>query len=211
MRARGRCPCAGFPGNVTSVTIQPFTDAMKHRLWLLAPLAFAVTTLCEAQDIHKCVAGDGISYQNIPCGPGQVDAGLLPLPGYADPAQRDGAMSPPTDATSFGEPADGALHVSPPPEVPDTQRAFPFRTSIALGMTDDQVLNVPNWGRPTRIVSSGHRRDFREVWTYDRDGITRTLAFVRGRLAAIDAGDTRVAIGREGAETLQAYRTARMS
>jgi hypothetical protein len=186
-------------------------DAMKYRLWLLAPLAFAVTTLCQAQDIHKCVAGDSVSYQNLPCGPGQVDAGLLPLPGYADPAQRDGATSPPTDPASFDTPPDGALHVSPPPEVPDTQRAFFFRTSIALGMTDDQVLNVPNWGRPTRIVRTGHRRDFREVWTYDRGGVTRTLAFVRGRLAAIDAGDTLVAIGREGAETLQAYRTARMS
>jgi hypothetical protein len=95
--------------------------------------------------------------------------------------------------------------------VPDTQRAFPFRTSIALGMTDDQVLNVPNWGRPTHIVRSGKRSDFREVWTYDRDGITRTLAFVRGRLAAIDAGDTRVATGREGAQALQTYRTDRMS
>ena len=166
-----------------------FTNAMRYRRWLLAPLALALAPLCDAQDIHKCFHGDEITYQSAPCAPGQVDAGLLRLPGYADPAQRDGATSPPTDMT-FGAPAD-TLQVSPEQTAPDTQDAFPFRASIALGMTDDQVLNIPNWGRPTRIMRSGHRQSFREVWTYDRGGARRQLAFVGGKLAVIDgAGRT---------------------
>lgn len=158
---------------------------MRYRPWLLAPLALALAPLCDAQDIHKCFHGDEISYQSAPCAPGQVDAGLLRLPGYADPAQRDGATSPSAD-TTFGAPADTS-QVSPGTAVPETQDAFPFRASIALGMTDDQVLNIPNWGRPTRIDRSGRRQSFREVWTYDRGGVIRQLAFVGGRLAAIES------------------------
>ena len=161
---------------------------MKTRLWLLAPVAFTLATVCDAQDVHKCVAGDEIAYQSAPCAPGQVEAGLLRLPDYADPAERDGAMSPPSDTASG---AAGAMQVSPAPAVPDTQRAFPFRTSIALGMTDDQVLNIPYWGRPARIARSGHRQGFREVWTYDRGGVIRQLAFVDGKLAAIETAGQR--------------------
>ena len=167
---------------------------MSYRPWLLAPIAFALAPLCDAQDIHKCFNGDEISYQSAPCAPGHVDAGLLRLPGYADPAQRDGATSPQSD-TTFGAPA-GALQVAPGPAAPDAQDAFPFRASIALGMTDDQVLNIPNWGRPTRIARSGNRQGFREVWTYGRGGARRQLAFTGGKLAAIgDAGSTSFTAG----------------
>jgi len=166
-----------------------FMNAMSNRPWLLAPLAFALAPLCDAQDIHKCFHGDEITYQSVPCAPGQVDAGLLRLPGYADPAQRDGATSPSAD-TTFGAPADTSQSF-PGSAAPDTQDAFPFRASIALGMTDDQVLNIPNWGRPTRIVRSGHRQGFQEVWTYDRGGVRRQLAFVAGKLAAIEAAGQR--------------------
>ena len=179
---------------------------MQCPLWLLALLAFALATVCDAQDIHKCVAGGEVSYQNIPCAPGEVEARLPRLPGYADPAQRDGATSPPTD-TTFGVSPD-ALQVSPAPALPDAQDAFPFRTSIALGMTDDQVLNIPDWGRPTRIARSGHRQGFREVWTYDRGGARRQLAFVGGRLAAIDAADAPVSLADHHAGVLAATASA---
>lgn len=175
-------------GTFTFVMNRPFTNVMKHRLWLAVPLAFALTAVCEAQDIHRCITGNSVTYQNRPCAPTQVDAGRLRLPGYADPPERDGAMSPPSDAL-YGAPTDAPLEVSPSPTIPDTQQVFPFRTSIALGMTDDQVLNLPSWGRPSRIVRSGRHHGWREVWTYDRGGGLRQLAFVDGRLASIDADE----------------------
>ncbi|HXR55167.1 MAG TPA: hypothetical protein VN858_00120 [Casimicrobiaceae bacterium] len=157
---------------------------MKHRFWLLVPVALALTGAAAAQDIHKCIAGNAVAYQNAPCVAPSRDAGVLRLPGYADPPQRDGAMSPSNDPVSIA-PSDMPVDVSPSPTAPDTKDAFPFRTSIALGMTDDQVLNIPHWGRPSRIVRSGRHERWRETWTYDRNGETRELAFVDGRLAGI--------------------------
>lgn len=158
---------------------------MKHRFWLLVPVALALTGVAAAQDIHKCITGNVVGYQNAPCAPSEHDAGLLRLPAYADPPQRDGAMSRPNDPASVA-PSDVPVEVSPSPAAPDTRDAFPFRTSIALGMTDDQVLNIAQWGRPSRIVRSGRHEGWRELWTYDRNGETRKLAFVDGRLAGID-------------------------
>jgi hypothetical protein len=160
---------------------------MKHRAWLLIPLGLALAGASEAQDIHKCVGDGAVAYQNAPCTGTQVDAGVLRLPGYADPPERDGAMAPAMeDAVAPGQPVEAPQSSVPEPSAPDVQQAFPFRTSIALGMTDDQVLNLPNWGRPTRIKRTGRDRDWREVWTYDLPADTRRLSFVDGRLASID-------------------------
>ena len=139
----------------------------------------------HAQEIHKCVDQGIVAYQNAPCSARQVDAGPVKLPDYADPPQRDMASAPPQNA--FGgvdgdhDEAWSAPLASPAP----SQAAFPFRTSIALGMTDDQVLNLPAWGRPTRIERTGRRRGWSEVWTYAGPGELRTLSFVEGKLANI--------------------------
>jgi hypothetical protein len=166
---------------------------MKHRFWVLVPLAFAFTGVAAGQEIRKCV-GDGaaVTYQNAPCEPAQTDAGVLRLPGYADPAERDGATAPQAD-TSLAVPAEAPFPGAPAPSLSGSQPVFPFRTSVALGMTDDQVLNVPGWGRPTRIARSGGHGNWREVWTYDRGNDRRELAFVGGHLASIDSGGIRVA------------------
>jgi hypothetical protein len=55
------------------------------------------------------------------------------------------------------------------------------------------VLNVPGWGKPTKIVRTGRHGNWREVWTYDRGNDTRQLAFVSGRLSSIDAGAIQIA------------------
>jgi hypothetical protein len=56
---------------------------------------------------------------------------------------------------------------------------MPFRRkTIATGMTDDEVLNTPNGGVPTRISRTRDKRVWREVWIYEsRDGAVRELAF----------------------------------
>ena len=170
---------------------------MKHRTWIYACIGFAVATAGHAQEIRKCVDHGVVGYQNGPCAVGQVDAGLVKLPEYADPPQRDGASAPSNQAYGFdanGQDDVGATSaVGAVPQPPPTQAAFPFRTSIALGMTDDEVLNTPRWGRPTHIERVGRHRGWREVWTYAGPATTRTLSFVEGRLANI-AVDTPVTL-----------------
>src|ERR1700694_2438810 len=39
-------------------------------------------------------------------------------------------------------------------------------TRLFIGMTDTQVLNLPSWGRPARIVRSKAGRLWREQWIY---------------------------------------------
>jgi hypothetical protein len=156
-------------------------------------VGFAIATASHAQEIRKCVDRGVVGYQNAPCAVGQVDAGVVKLPDYADPPQRDGASAPANQANGFdATPEDvDATAVAPAPAA--TQAAFPFRTSITLGMTDDQVLNMPRWGRPTHIERNGRHRGWREVWTYAGPETTRTLSFVEGRLENI-AVDTPVTL-----------------
>lgn len=163
---------------------------MKHPVWLLVPLAAAWAATCGAQDVHKCVGiGDGgVAYQNAPCSGAQVDVGLVRLPGYADPPERDGATAPAAEAPAAA-PMDAPAPATVDPAPADSQQAFPYRTSIALGMTDDQVLNIPNWGRPSRIVRAGRHRGWRETWVYHpASDAPRSLSFIDGRLASIDIG-----------------------
>lgn len=168
---------------------------MTHAAWLSIPIAFALASAGEAQEIHKCVGDGGIIYQNAPCTGGQIDAGVLRLPGYADPPERDGATSPSIEDAPSAQPVEAPQPFAPEPAAPDGRDAFPFRTSIALGISDDQVLNLPQWGRPTRIERSGRHGGWREVWTYARGPDVRQLAFVGGRLAGIEGapGTLRIA------------------
>jgi hypothetical protein len=59
---------------------------------------------------------------------------------------------------------------------------------MAVGVpADDQVLNIPGWGRPSEITRTGRHRGWREVWIYDRGYHVRELSFVNGTLTDIDA------------------------
>jgi hypothetical protein len=64
---------------------------------------------------------------------------------------------------------------------------------IAAGMTDDEVLNAPNGGVPSRIERTRDGRNWRELWVYaTRGGGSRALQFVNGRLTGViddEAGD----------------------
>jgi hypothetical protein len=165
---------------------------MERRFWLLAPLALAWAGATAAQEIHKCI-GDGVAvtYQNTPCAPAQIDAGPMRLPGYADPDERDGASARAADA-SLAAPSPAPCPAASPPAMSGLQPAFPFRTSVALGMTDDQVLNLAGWGPPSTIVRSGAHGNWRELWTYEQGNEIRRLSFTGGRLAQIDTGERAV-------------------
>ena len=68
-----------------------------------------------------------------------------------------------------------------------TARWLPFRRAqIVRGMTDDEVLNTPRWGPPTRISRTRENGTWRESWVYARVDGTRKLSFVNGKLTSIE-------------------------
>ncbi|HEV7413814.1 MAG TPA: hypothetical protein VGP14_09165 [Casimicrobiaceae bacterium] len=54
-------------------------------------------------------------------------------------------------------------------------------------MSDDEVLNLPAWGRPSAISRSKSNRVWYEEWVYRwRMGGTSRLSFANGRLTAVE-------------------------
>ncbi len=82
---------------------------MQRFLGLLV-LAAALAPGASAQDIQKCVSDENVvAYQDAPCQAGTIDAGILRLPEYADPPQRDAASAPGAEPAAPGATtADGA-------------------------------------------------------------------------------------------------------
>jgi hypothetical protein len=137
----------------------------------LLPVVFLVASLdVAATDIYKCTGRGVTSYQESPCAGGQNEVALrlasASLQRTAPPAR--GAAQP-------------------------ASRKLWTRTSIELGMSDDEVLNLPGWGRPVEIVRTRLARGWQEVWRYgDRLSGARELRFFNARLAEI--GDTPAAL-----------------
>jgi hypothetical protein len=129
-----------------------------------------------AQAIHKCMGPEGIAYQSVPCASGagdvviaslgsaRIESSVRPDPPAAAPARRDPAT--------------------------DSRRIF-WRTSISIGMSDDEVLSLPSWGRPSAITRSKSNRIWYEEWIYRwRLGGTSRLSFANGRLTAVGTAAT---------------------
>jgi hypothetical protein len=102
----------------------------------------------SATGIYKCVDGGATAYQSLPCAPGASEIRLSPpasaVPALLSPAPRADAASP----------------------YPRRPGPWKHRT-LTLGMSDDEVLNLPGWGRPSRITRVRLPREWREEWIYD--------------------------------------------
>ena len=141
---------------------------------LTCAAALAVTSPALASDIYKCRSGDAISYQSLPCARGQDEVRMTL--GAAKPAPEPSAVAEPRpDAVAFNS---------------TTRSPLPWRNrSLALGMSDDEVLNLPGWGRPSKITRVRLPRAWQEVWVYgSATAGERELKFRNARLAEI--GDT---------------------
>ena len=156
---------------------------MRVLVLCLSFCGIAYPLAAHAQAIHKCLAPDGVAYQSMPCASGAGDVVIASLGGVrADSAPRAEA---PTAAAARREP--GA----------NSKRVF-WRTSIAIGMSDDEVLNLPAWGKPSAITRSKANRVWYEEWIYRwRMGGTSRLQFANGRLTAVETA----AAAAEPAET----------
>src|SRR4029453_5092580 len=91
---------------------------------LLCALAARTAPLATAQDIFKCTDAGGATHQPPPCAGGK-----------GEPRIATGAIQPRTEVPV-------AASSSPPMLPPRT--AGPWRrTALTLGMSDDEVLNLP--------------------------------------------------------------------
>jgi len=131
---------------------------MRIAWWL--PLVAGWPALACA-DIYKCTSPQGVVYQAAPCAPGQHGALL----------QKSAPPSPPPEARVQAE----------------ARRDVAFsRTSLAVGMSDDEALNLPGWGVPSRIERFREGRVYREEWTYVLPGGgSRRLSFANAKLTAM--------------------------
>ena len=143
-------------------------------------IAPAVHAQTGSKHIFKCLQGDTIAYQSMPCGDGQTELRVLALGRTEDPPRPSAAVP----------------RVSP--EVPTAQssgKMWPPRRTLMLGMSDDEVLNLAGWGVPTRIARTKAARGWREEWTYATNAGERRLYFVNATLVdAIVDGDANSAM-----------------
>jgi len=153
---------AGFVIDADATMIRP----------LLTCAILLVAATANADEIHKCVGENGITYQGLPCGGREAP----PTSAMMDAVQGQ-APRPADDGTT---PECGVR--------PRTPARLPWRqATICIGMTDDEVLNLPGWGRPAKIIRTREPRRWHEEWTYGA-GATRQrlLHFVNGKLAGLE-------------------------
>ena len=164
--------------------VRPTRDAIASspentviRSLLLGFLLVLVSAASGAADVHKCVAPTGITYQGTPCNGPELPTSIV----VASAAQAPAAASPA---------APGSAVVPTMQECDTTPRRAPLpsrNATICVGMTDDEVLNLPGWGRPAKIVRTRVPREWREQWIYDtRTAGLRYLHFVNGKLALVE-------------------------
>jgi hypothetical protein len=119
----------------------------------------------SAQTVFKCVRQGATGYQSTPC---------------ADDA----------DETRMVIGASPVRAEAPPRALPTRQplrKTGPWRhTTLTLGMSDDEVLNLPGWGRPGRITRVRMPREWREEWVYREGSLAeQRLVFANAKLVDI--------------------------
>ena len=143
------------------------------RMLHIVPLLVGITALpVGAQGVFKCVDGEATAYQSAPCASGQVQLRL--------------AIAQPTRAEMEPVSATARAPSSVPSSAPVRSNTWPWRRTLTLGMSDDEVLNLPGWGIPTRIIRARVPRQWREEWIYTRSPTEeRRLQFVNATLVDI--------------------------
>jgi hypothetical protein len=129
-------------------------------LWLVFPLA-------SHAEIYKCAVEDSTVYQDVPCNDRNDDTTVT----YGNTLSRP-------------EP----INASPEVSIQKSSASVPLaHPAISLGMTDDEVLNLPGWGRPQKIKRSKSENIWSEHWSYNSyDNDHRHLQFANGKLMTID-------------------------
>jgi hypothetical protein len=123
------------------------------------------------KSIYKCADAGGVAYRDTPCATPQQQTVVV--------AARKVNWQPENAKQSYS--AEARLST----EARSSTTSPVYATRLFMGMTDTQVLNLPGWGRPARIIRSKEGRQWREQWIY-KDRSTgeerRALFFENARL-----------------------------
>jgi hypothetical protein len=116
-------------------------------LTIAVPGFLAFSTLAYAADkaIYKCADSEGVVYRDTPC-VNPLEQTLVVAARKVNWQSENGKANPPVDSRVAASPL--------------------YATRLFIGMTDTQVLNLPSWGRPARIVRSKAGKVWREQWIY---------------------------------------------
>ncbi len=123
---------------------------------VILPGFLALSTFSYAQDkmIYKCVDPEGIAYRDTPCATQQQQT-LITNARKVNWQSENGKEQEALNAGREREAVNARLAATPL-----------SATRLFIGMTDKQVLNLPSWGRPARIVRSKAGHVWREQWIY---------------------------------------------
>jgi hypothetical protein len=141
-------------------------------------------------DIYKCVDGAAVAYQSMPCAGGAQQTVMEKnAPQIAVQIADAAAAQPREVADATTRPAKPAAASRAP------RKSGPWtHETLTLGMSDDEVLNLPAWGRPARVIRKRLQRGWSEEWFYATPtGGEQRLLFVNGKLVDIGSspvGDT---------------------
>lgn len=145
-------------------------------LLLTACAALAATTHANAEEaIYRCTDGDKVAFQWTNCAPGQQEKLVLAAP------------SPTVEPAAPAQDASAQAANAAPKIVRASWRAQVRSPAPYVGISDDAVLNMRGWGRPSKIERKRGHHAWLEHWSYQSpSGEARHLHFTNGKLVAIN-------------------------
>lgn len=112
---------------------------------VLGFLAFSNFAYAADKAIYKCADSEGVVYRDTPCVNAQEQT-LVVAARKVNWQSENGKASLAVESRLAASPL--------------------YAPRLFIGMTDTQVLNLPSWGRPARIVRSKAGHLWREQWIY---------------------------------------------
>ena len=166
-RWRRQCRAARVTRIAHNSLIATLENTVIHR-GLVCLFSLCLPFPAAGEGLYKCETPSGITYQGFPCD------GRQAVQSVVENATDSSSVRMTPDCESRSRP---------------TLKQVWRRTALCIGMTDDEVLNLPGWGRPAKIIGTRGHRVWREQWVYDeRVDFSRRLHFVNGKLSLVEMG-----------------------
>lgn len=176
---------------------------MKSNAMLCGLLILPWVAAHSTEQVFRCYDGNTVSYQWARCEAHQVERVVVVPSTPEEPRVTIPTNAPKTPqgesrATPVANAASSTPNLNSPvvhtisPQQVATLTQATWRQQVRspapyIGISDDAVLNMRGWGRPTKINRMRENRAWVEEWSYVApSGESRNLRFINGRLMSID-------------------------